>query len=296
MKSKKNDIVQAAIRLFSKKGYYSTSVEEIAKESGMAKASFYKYFQGKEELPLELCLILVEEIGREITALYSQPDLTPREKLHSFVIIYLENLVKNKIYLMINLPEPSILIFHNTEMDMLYQKSENKLYEWVREGLLDVFGSDIEDSVWDITFVLKSVVFEYIRVFGDRMDTETCEKLAQFILFVTDSLVASIRAQDPSDHLLWGREGWFSEQSLDDPFEQGRQIANVLQSLEDIIQKSNWTLEEKEEYGQITNQLQKETRKDALAAGLLKALFAYLEQRKELRNDCLQLKKLLKLT
>ncbi|KOS00709.1 TetR/AcrR family transcriptional regulator, partial [Paenibacillus polymyxa] len=39
MESKKNDILQAAIRLFSRKGYYSTSVEEIAKESGMAKAS-----------------------------------------------------------------------------------------------------------------------------------------------------------------------------------------------------------------------------------------------------------------
>lgn len=294
MESKKNDILQAAIRLFSKKGYYSTSVEEIAKESGMAKASFYKYFQGKEELPLEMCIILEKNIEQDIRALYSKPDLTKYDKLHGFIVLYLRNLVENKVYLMMDLPEPSMLIFQNEQLNATFEQHEYKLYKWVCDCLIDVFGHDIENSVWDITFVLKSIVFEYIRFFADRMNDETVESLTQFLIFVSNSLVTGLKSTTSAPH-LWSSSGWLAESILSNPFDQGRQISVLLHSLEDSILLSSWSLEDKQEYQQISALLKEEALKSSPQKGLLKALFSYLEQRKELQKVCHLLKNLLNL-
>lgn len=42
------DIIYAALSLFSEKGYDATSVDEIARESGMVKASFINTFKVKK--------------------------------------------------------------------------------------------------------------------------------------------------------------------------------------------------------------------------------------------------------
>jgi len=43
-------ILDAAETLFSRKGYYDTSMDEIVKESSLSKGAIYGYFKGKEEL------------------------------------------------------------------------------------------------------------------------------------------------------------------------------------------------------------------------------------------------------
>ncbi|WP_283657387.1 TetR/AcrR family transcriptional regulator [Paenibacillus sp. RC343] len=250
----------------------------------MAKASFYKYFQGKEELPLEMCIILEKNIEQDIRALYSKPDLTNHDKLHGFAVLYLKNLVENKVYLMMDLPEPSMLIFQNEQLNGAFEQHEYKLYKWVRDCLIDVFGPEIEDHAWDMTFVLKSVVFEYIRFFADRMNDETIEQLAQFIIFLSNSLVASLKSTDSASH-LWSNQGWLPESILSNPFDQGRQINGLLYSLEDSILLSSWSSREKQEYQQIATLLKEEALKANPQMGLLKALFSYLEQRKELKKS-----------
>ena len=44
------DIVLAAIRLFSRDGFYATRVPDIAKEVGMSAGNIYNYFKSKEDL------------------------------------------------------------------------------------------------------------------------------------------------------------------------------------------------------------------------------------------------------
>lgn len=46
----KNKIIQAAARVFSKKGYHDSSMDDIAKEVGVTKATLYLYFASKKDL------------------------------------------------------------------------------------------------------------------------------------------------------------------------------------------------------------------------------------------------------
>lgn len=47
-------IFQSAFKIFSKKGFYETRMEDIAKDAGISKGTVYIYFSSKEELFIEL--------------------------------------------------------------------------------------------------------------------------------------------------------------------------------------------------------------------------------------------------
>jgi AcrR family transcriptional regulator len=49
----KKHIVETAIKLFSQKGFYNTSSNEISKQSGVSVGCFYSYFKDKKQLFLE---------------------------------------------------------------------------------------------------------------------------------------------------------------------------------------------------------------------------------------------------
>ena len=49
-KQKSKEIAQAALKLFSLKGYAATSVGQIAKAASIGKGTVYQYFQSKEDI------------------------------------------------------------------------------------------------------------------------------------------------------------------------------------------------------------------------------------------------------
>jgi len=54
-KTGKDELIrEAAIRLFSRQGFYKTRAEEIAQEAGVAVGTIYNYFQNKEDILLSI--------------------------------------------------------------------------------------------------------------------------------------------------------------------------------------------------------------------------------------------------
>ena len=51
---RKQEIISAAIKLFAKKGYEHTTLDEIAEASEFGKGTIYNYFQSKEEIYLAI--------------------------------------------------------------------------------------------------------------------------------------------------------------------------------------------------------------------------------------------------
>ena len=47
---KRESIIQAAIEVFSKKGFQASTISEIAERAGVADGSIYQYFKNKEDL------------------------------------------------------------------------------------------------------------------------------------------------------------------------------------------------------------------------------------------------------
>ncbi|MFA9461790.1 TetR/AcrR family transcriptional regulator [Thiohalorhabdus sp. Cl-TMA] len=67
-------ILEAARHLFTERGYFNTSLQDIRRESGLSIGSIYHHFSGKEELARELfydTLAFVESDIRQIYAGYA---------------------------------------------------------------------------------------------------------------------------------------------------------------------------------------------------------------------------------
>jgi AcrR family transcriptional regulator len=72
-------IIQSVNRLLSEKGFDAMTVDEVAAEVGIAKASLYKHFTSKEELA---CAAMVTAMRRAQEVIQStDPQLAPLEKI-----------------------------------------------------------------------------------------------------------------------------------------------------------------------------------------------------------------------
>ncbi len=81
---KRERILHAAVDLFVRFGYRKTSIDEVAKQAGVAKGTVYLYYSNKAELVYHaLCL---EERAFLIGMLpLAEANLTPHDRLHSFI-------------------------------------------------------------------------------------------------------------------------------------------------------------------------------------------------------------------
>lgn len=95
-------IVAAAMTLFSKKGYLSVAVKDIAKEAGISQGLMYHYFKSKEKL---LVYIIDEMIDDMAHLMRSANDAaTPRERLKLLIRLPFESLRKKKQFWEMILP------------------------------------------------------------------------------------------------------------------------------------------------------------------------------------------------
>ncbi|MCO1603311.1 TetR/AcrR family transcriptional regulator [Desulfosporosinus nitroreducens] len=84
-KSKKNELVEIAEKLFLEKGYEETSIEDILKASGLSKGGFYHYFKSKEEVLAESINNFAESLLKELEPIIEDQGLNALEKLNRFM-------------------------------------------------------------------------------------------------------------------------------------------------------------------------------------------------------------------
>jgi AcrR family transcriptional regulator len=89
----KEKIRVAAMQLFTKQGYYATSISDIAKQAGISKGLLYNYYKGKEELLSEMVEVRIGEVVEVMTEAVSLE--TPSEQLKYIVNGAIDNIHKN---------------------------------------------------------------------------------------------------------------------------------------------------------------------------------------------------------
>ena len=87
---KKQKIKNAAVKLMSSKGYFSTSSNEIAKEAGVSIGTFYSYFKDKKTLYTEL----VEDVYVTVTGPLKDLEIPEDMPLEEVVRAYITMVFK----------------------------------------------------------------------------------------------------------------------------------------------------------------------------------------------------------
>lgn len=73
-------LLDAALRVFARKGAGAASIHEIAAEAGVANGTFYNYFRTRDELLAAACVRLAERLSEEI-AVGSARIVDPAERV-----------------------------------------------------------------------------------------------------------------------------------------------------------------------------------------------------------------------
>lgn len=137
-KRKDNDkyyrIIEAATRVFARKGFYHSKISEIAKEAGVADGTIYIYFDNKDDI---LICLFEEQMKTVLLNMNAQLDgiEDPSQKLTTFALTHLELIESN----------PDMAEIIQVEL----RQSGKFMKEYKNEGFLqylDIIGTIIEDG------------------------------------------------------------------------------------------------------------------------------------------------------
>jgi len=92
---RRDQIVQATLRIIAKKGMNSLTTATIAKEVGISEANLYRHFKNKQEIIYET----IETIGRGLSINVEKVfkyDMNPLNKLEKVFLLHLRYIEKNE--------------------------------------------------------------------------------------------------------------------------------------------------------------------------------------------------------
>ena len=82
---RRQQIIVAAKRVFSDKGFNKATMEDIATEAELSPGTLYLYFKNKEELYASLSLRILQYLHIRVTHVNKENDLAPDKKLKALM-------------------------------------------------------------------------------------------------------------------------------------------------------------------------------------------------------------------
>ena len=80
---RRQQIIVAAKRVFSEKGFSKSTMEDIAREAELSPGTLYLYFKNKDELYASLSLRILQYLNIRLEDVKKEQDLDPREKIEA---------------------------------------------------------------------------------------------------------------------------------------------------------------------------------------------------------------------
>lgn len=286
LKNKENEIIEVALQLFSEKGYTATSVDEIAKESGMAKASFYKFFQSKEDVLVATVVMHGYKIDDAIRRMYSNTNLAHEQKIAEFVRIYLQNSLDTKFHsMMISMHDKSL--FHSEKLIEAFLIVEYKLSKWTTDCLVDIYGEQVEPFVYDVIFMMRGMMMQYLILPMMGLKPNITDK--EFGSLLANMVNIWINGMIEHNYVPiwdWKQLKVDPAQITDSPVFKGIIIHDALLDLKKSLHHLQVSDEQKEDYRQVLQELEQEILSDVKRKGMLKAMFAFIAQEPSLVEKC----------
>jgi len=86
--------MNTSLKLFAKKGFYTTTIADIAKEMGMSVGNMYNYFHSKESLAKELLIYTSNIFAKELKKI-NEKNISTKEKIKEITKLYFDMAVSH---------------------------------------------------------------------------------------------------------------------------------------------------------------------------------------------------------
>ncbi|MEC2946278.1 TetR/AcrR family transcriptional regulator [Bacillus cereus] len=146
---RRKEILETAERLFLTKGYTKTTVNDILKEIGIARGTFYHYFKSKEEVMDEIIMRIIKEDVTKAKRIVSNPDIPVLDKLFK---ILMEQSPKSG-----DVKEKMIEQFHQPNNAEMHQKSLVQSIIHLSPVLTEVLEQGIEEGIFSTPYPQETI-------------------------------------------------------------------------------------------------------------------------------------------
>ena len=219
---KRTKILLEAKKLFSEHGYNNVSMQCIAETCTMSKASIYKFFESKNELLRKLLEYNLRQVIHESSVIDSKADMSDEEKFKAKIYYQIKSYIENKEL-------SKMLIFTSSSVDCTEIKKHMEfvrytIMNWNKNNLLQYYGEEVLNIVWDLTFILIGSVNMLAQIMIDNKSIVTTEQIVQEIKKNLDVLVKDKQSRPA----LFDEEKMnnkFNYEKNEDIFEQDKSVS-----------------------------------------------------------------------
>jgi AcrR family transcriptional regulator len=179
---RRQELIDAAERLFMEKGYEATAVSDIVQDVGVAQGTFYYYFPSKEEIleaVIEKDMAALEDDVRVIT---EDPHLDPAAKINAIVNSII-GISSSRKEIMDYLHKESNAVMHEKMERHLIERLVPLMAEVVSQGVA-VGRFDVQYPTEAVEFLLASMVyfFHHPEIFADPARSNKMRSTLETIL------------------------------------------------------------------------------------------------------------------
>lgn len=170
----RREILEAAERVFVRKGYHATTVEEIASEAEFAVGTLYNLFNGKDDLYARV----IEGVARDFMGQFKQKVLSredPEEAIASLIELRLTHFEDHRGF---------FRVFFETvpgsrlDPSRAFPPEVSGTYERYMEDVTAIFQRGISQGVFDdgdplyLTLCLEGIINAFVGYWSKREPTE----------------------------------------------------------------------------------------------------------------------------
>lgn len=157
-KKRKQQILEAALTCFTKKGYFKTTMDEVVKESGLSKGALYWYYKSKKELFLALFDFYMHSYIDEVTKHISH-DKTFEENLNEIGSVVFKMMESEKEHMNVFMEFMSFAVRDKDmqiKINNVYQEILNLIEKLLVENLKDKKIN--EEEVFKLSSVVAVII------------------------------------------------------------------------------------------------------------------------------------------
>jgi len=197
MKRKKEDaaetrklLLNAAIKVFSRKGYAHTTLEGVAKEAGVTRGAIYWHFKNKLEL-FKFVLSSLYNNAMERAVKILESDDRPKEKIRRFILdLFLMSLDQEKFRIIedVNLFKfekrkelKEFVTKHQENVEALRKLIRDLIKKGIDAGEFDS-RLDPEITTWALISYLAGMKSAWLSGVTDIYNPDNSEKLADIFI------------------------------------------------------------------------------------------------------------------
>jgi AcrR family transcriptional regulator len=162
---RRSEILDTAQQLFYQKGYEQTSIQDIINAIGIAKGTFYHYFDSKLALLDELIERILDQTLQAVEPIVDDPKLNALEKFNRLIDTAQTRKIEDKTFYL------SILqIWYKDENILLRNKLEIASAEAMTSMLAKIIRQGVAEGVFDTDY--PDEIGELITLIGQSLSKE----------------------------------------------------------------------------------------------------------------------------